>query len=99
MKFRTVAVSFASVVLLTACSGEPTESEMKGALDTHLSNPLFSSMQVELVSLKKIGCEKRHKSSYVCDYESEGKMLGRTQKGVNTATFIKSSEGWVMQAE
>lgn len=99
MTTRTVALSLASVVLLTACGGEPSESEMKVALENYFSDPSISWLQLKLVSIKKIGCEEKHASSYVCDYETEGTVMGKTEKGVATATFIKSSTGWVFKSK
>lgn len=113
MKLTVVlrAGAFAAVALLAACSSEPSEGDLKQALETKmeevnkemagtmtaLSGKADPSLKVELHSVKKVGCKESPKGGYFCDLEVDmsAPLQGRVKQVANHR-FVKGSNGWVM---
>lgn len=84
-KTRLVLAS-ATIPLLIACSGEPSESEIRKAiqdsysqgdhsiLSSKISEAIISSTgvkDIKLENIEKINCVSNAKNSYVCEYVME----------------------------
>lgn len=102
-KTSLLAIIFA----LGGCGGgEPSESDISGAIEKQLKSQLESSAGVlkeedlTINSIKKIGCKEAEGSSgYNCDIDVDIDIkmpfIGKQkQKGVQTLRFVKTDEGW-----
>ena len=90
--------------LLAGCSGEPSESDIRGVLEkaTEQANANIASMTgmtnmtTEIKSVKKIGCKEAQDSTgYNCDVTVTAvvPMLGE-QTSTSTMRLIKGDDGW-----
>ncbi|QIL71626.1 hypothetical protein G7048_15450 [Diaphorobacter sp. HDW4B] len=103
-KASLVLVVMASVLTLTACSGEPSEGDISTLLkkDLEATNEQMKllskdlKMQTTLHSVKKVGCKSDGEKAYLCDVEIdvEAPMVGR-RKAVAPIRLVKGSDGWV----
>ena len=92
----------ALVALLSACSGEPSEGDMRAALDKEVAeaNKVTASLRADkkttLHSFKKVGCKADGDKAFRCDVEMdlEAPLVGR-KKVVAPLRFVKGSDGWV----
>ncbi len=108
MKIKSLLalILLAVSVMLVGCSGEPSESDIRSALDKDVaqsaatmkamtgSSNLFG--KTEIHSVKKIRCKEANDSSgFYCDFEIDitAPMVGR-QKDVGKALFVKAKDGW-----
>lgn len=93
----------AAALVLTACGGAPSESEMQAVLEKRMNADLkaLGSMgidaQIKVHSLKKVGCKEDGEKAYKCDVEIdiEAPAIGR-QQNVTPMRFVKSSDGWTV---
>ena len=97
------------VLLLTSCSSEPSEKNMREALDKQLQSQVDGMQQMlgkeavqsskallpEIKSLKKIGCKPDGNNAFNCDVELEVSQLGGSSKSATSIRFVKSSDGWM----
>ncbi|SDU13176.1 hypothetical protein SAMN05216296_1955 [Pseudomonas pohangensis] len=95
-----------SALMLTGCSGGPSDSEVSEAFKAGFERemkPLAALSKMtgvappELVDVNNLGCAERKPSGYVCDVEIEMKSRGTVQKSVHKLDFVKGSDGWVIQ--
>ncbi len=102
MHMLRTALVLSSAVLLAACSGEPSESDIRSAVDKNIAetNKAMGDFGVKAESkvheLKKVGCKEDGKNAYKCDVDIDFEMplVGR-KKAVVPMRFVKASEGWV----
>lgn len=92
-----------SALLLTACSGEPSSSDIEKVLqsgfaqfNTQMTTFAGRGAKVEVHSIKKLGCKSDGSNAYVCDVEVDvtNPMTGRS-KSVAPLRLVKGSDGWV----
>ena len=94
----------ASVALLSACSGEPSNSDVEKAISANASR---GSAQMEQLSrgssktfmpqihgVRKLGCRPETSAAYACDIEVDMTSRGVRSKVPTSMRFIKGSEGW-----
>lgn len=95
--FFCMLMSAALAMTLTACSSEPSEAEMKEAIQQHIMGsmgPLGASLVVS-VEIKKIGCESA-KQGYLCDFEGHIETPMFTNNGKDKGLFVKGDQGWTV---
>lgn len=98
------AVVFACA-LLTACGGEPSESDMKAAVEDtfggmnkelgSVGKMIGKDLTTKVKSLKKLGCAKAEGNpGYRCDFEMlvDGPLGEKTEKA--SGRFIKGDKAW-----
>lgn len=110
--FTPMALTLLGMTLLTACSGEPSESDIKTAIQSEMDNSvkdashyggqmagdMVQRMMPKLYGVHKIGCTKEEGASYICDVEIDAAtVLSERQKKISKMHFIKGSDGWMMQ--
>jgi hypothetical protein len=105
---RLLSASFA-LLALTACGGEPSESDIKTAFNNQVQAEtkamqqfagkagadMAKSLMPEIKSVKKIGCKEDGEKAYKCDVEMEVTQSGTTNKGIVPMRFVKGSDGWM----
>ncbi|MGF6242782.1 MULTISPECIES: hypothetical protein [Paraburkholderia] len=95
----TICVS----VLLSACSGSPSEGDVRAALQKQveagraqaeqlMGKSAFLDKQIDqqkqaVDGIKLIGCKNDGDKAYVCDLESNG--------GASRVRMLKGSDGWI----
>lgn len=108
---KSIRLLSASVALLalTACGGEPSESDIKTAFNNQVQAEakamqqfagkagadMAKSMMPEIKSIKKVGCKEDGEKAYKCDVEMEVTQSGTTNKGIVPMRFVKGSDGWM----
>lgn len=101
-----------AVLLLAACSGEPSEPEIQAAFDRRgeqqaqaLKSMLGTQLgtvagklfgEPQVRNVRKIGCKADGEQAYRCDLEFEVQAMGQDTKQVAAMRFVKASEGWVL---
>ena len=99
-----------AALVLTACSSEPSSSDMKAALEPELkqmlemqanmTNPFTgrakpaSATGPKLEEIRKIGCKDDGEKAYRCDVEIVIVEGGAKRSSVVPARFVKTSSGW-----
>lgn len=108
-KLVKTAIVAGSFFLLTACSGEPSDSDIKNAVTRQMQAEadavkkfggsqaagMMKDMMPDIKSVKKIGCKADGDKAYKCDVELEVTQMGNTNKGVAPMRFVKGSDGWM----
>lgn len=106
---KTAVAAILASIVLTACGGAPSESDMKEALDKQMKMEIDASKRFmggagadmaeklipKIEGLKKIGCKEDGEKAYRCDVEMEVSQNGQTNKGPGNIRFVKGSEGWM----
>lgn len=101
-----IPLSLLMVFGLTACSGEPSQSDIETAIQKNIdeSNEQIKSlaggsdMKITLQSVKKINCvEAKDTGGYSCDVEIKATMpfIGEQQKTGNLR-FIEKDGAWIV---
>ncbi|MFC3914371.1 hypothetical protein ACFOSS_12970 [Pseudaeromonas sharmana] len=89
-------------LLLTAC-GEPSEADIKGALQNSLQQAnsvstmvLGDQGKIEILAVHKLGCDEQA-GSWHCTVEVESKLpvIG-AQRKTHQLKVAKSEQGWVL---
>lgn len=106
-RFAMLSVAFSACALLTACGGEPSEADLKAAVEQTYSNVnkemnsvgklIGKDFSTKVKAFKKLACAKPEgKPGYSCDFEMtvDGPMGESTQKG--SARFVKGDTGWTV---
>ena len=105
-KIRTLrALAALGCALLAACSGAPSESDIRGALARQIKVErdaaakfggagLVDSMFPEVTGVNKIGCKEDGEKAYRCDVEVEVSRSGKKSKGPAAIRLVKLSDGW-----
>lgn len=99
-----IAVSLStSALLLSACGGAPSESDLKNSFMKQyeaeriaMGGGQMMGMTIipEMTDLKKIGCKEDGENAYRCDVEVTVKD-GKEQKSAPTSVrVVKTSDGW-----
>ena len=100
----------AVVLMMTACSSEPSSSDMKTALESDVKQMLqmqanmdhafggrgraASAAGPKLEDILKVGCNDDGEKAYYCDVEIVI-VDGTEKKSLGvTARFVKTSSGW-----
>lgn len=93
--------------LLAACSGAPSDADIKTALTKAVaeqqkmmaqisgSTGMGNMLKIEYTSVKKIGCKADGESAYRCDVETIAKTAMGEHKQTTSMRLIKGSDGWV----
>ncbi|MGA7778235.1 MAG: hypothetical protein WCA85_11060 [Paraburkholderia sp.] len=98
-----IAAALCAAVLLSACSGSPSEGDVRAALEKQVdagraqteqllgkSSFLDSQMDQQkqaVANIKLVGCKSDGDKAYLCDVESNG-TAGRVR-------MLKGSDGWL----
>lgn len=86
MKNKLIALASASCLLLLAgCGSEPSEANMKEAIQKSPMKIAFS--EKDLASIRKISCKNDGDKAYNCDIEVSGVAI--------PVRFVKGSDGWL----
>ena len=96
-----VAMSLA----LSACSGSPTEGELRAAVESKMkADSAAMELRIgkqgmppkpELRSVRKIGCKADGDNAYRCEVELELNQGGTLAKWSASMRFLKNDNGWV----
>lgn len=101
----------ATCFALSGCSGAPSESDIKSAVEKQvkaeqdamgqiagkMGEDMYKSMIPEIKSVHKIGCKEDGEKAYKCDIELEVSQGGKTGKNAAALRFVKGSDGWIAQ--
>jgi len=103
-KITLAAASVAICLALTACSGAPSESDLKSAIETKMkadSKAMESAIgkqgmpvQPEIKGVHKVGCKGDGENAYRCDIELEVMQNGTVAKGAASMRFSKNGDAW-----
>ncbi|HYC01841.1 MAG TPA: hypothetical protein VED40_01025 [Azospirillaceae bacterium] len=109
---KTIArmAACAPLLLLTACGGEPSETEMRAAIEKQIADAnafvggmgkalLGKDVTTRVMSLDKHECKARADSNgYVCSFTmtTRNEMVGTRTSTLETV-FLKGSDGWTAQ--
>ncbi len=106
-RFATLSVAFAACALLTACGGEPSETDLKAAVEqtygtvnkelAGVGKTIGKDLSTKVTAFKKLACAKvEGKPGYACDFEMtvDGPLGASTQKG--SGRFVKGDAGWTV---
>lgn len=101
---KTTLLAFGAVAFLAACGGgEPSEGEMKSALETEMSKAEVLTGKIDIVSFKKDKCTAEGEK-YLCSFELEvslkNPLTGEQEQNKDTATgvFTRVDDKWVVTA-
>ena len=93
-----------STALLSACSGEPSSSDVEKAVSANasrgsaqmeqLSRGSSTTFMPQIHGVKKLGCRPETSAAYACDIEVDMTSQGVRGKVPTSMRFIKGSEGW-----
>lgn len=95
---------------LAACTNEPTEADLRQAVERQVSAQNASMEQLlgkgltqaarqftgEIKGVRKIGCQPDGEQAYRCDVELEIEHLGTLAREPASYRFVKGSEGWMV---
>ena len=106
-RVTVLALAFAACTALTACGGEPSESDLKGAVEqtfggvnkelAGMAKLVGKDLSTTIKSFKKLACAKPEgKPGYACDFEMtvDGPLGESSQKA--SARFVKGDKGWTV---
>lgn len=93
--------------LLVACGGEPSEADMRAAVEGDLAKTnaqlgavgrlVGADATIKVKALRKLACvQPKEQPGYSCDYEAtfDGPLGENTRKA--SARFVKSDTGWTV---
>ena len=99
-----------AALMMTACSSEPSSSDMKIALEGDLKQALQMQSSVanvfggrgttapatgpKLEDIRKVGCKGDGEKAYLCDVEIVIVNGAEKKTKVVPARFVKTSSGW-----
>ncbi len=103
-------LSLSCACMLTACSSEPSDADIRRAVERQVGAQNASMEQLlgkgitqaartftgEVKGARKIGCQADGDQAYVCDVELEIEHLGTLAKEPARYRFVKGSEGWMV---
>lgn len=103
---RFSSLSVLVCLSLAACSGSPSESDVRAAVSQQMQeqqkaqvaalgqstflDQQFAQQKKALDSLKLIGCKSDGEKAYNCDIEVGGKAI--------SGRFVKGSNGWIVES-
>ena len=106
MKLRVSHLALGMVFALSACVGssEPTEAQMKEAMEYFLNHPpgVTVSDPIKVVFFKKEACDEPTKQGYSCTFTvnvSSKNMFAQMFNNLPRADFYKNKESgkWAMR--
>lgn len=100
------AYRFAPMCLLglAACSGAPSDSDMKTALQRNVDQTVGALLgngqaardaKPTYDAVKSLGCKSDGEKAYRCDVEVEMTSILGKQKNAQSIRFVKGSDGWI----
>jgi len=99
------AATVAICLTLSACSGSPTEGDLKAAVEAKIKSDSEAMERnigkqamppkPELKTVRKIDCKSEGDKAYRCEVELEVNHGGTLAKGTASMRFVKSGENWV----
>jgi len=107
---RTTLGALLVCTLLAACSGEPSEKDIRRAVENSMSNAgdnPFAQMAaefagsgngklIEVHELEKLGCQQDTRGSgFNCDVSMEVSIFGMRQKSDTRVRMVRGKDGWV----
>lgn len=100
-------IVLAACALLAACSGEPSDSDMKAAIEQTFGGMneqlggvgklIGKDLSTKVKAFKKLGCaEAKGNPGFACDFEMtvDGPLGTKTEKA--SARFVKGDKGWAV---
>ena len=107
-RIAMLSVAFSACALLAACGGgEPSDSDMKAAVEQTyggvnaqlggVGKLIGKDLSTKVTAFKKLACAQvEGKPGYACDFEMtvDGPMGQSSQKG--SGRFVKSDKGWTV---
>lgn len=102
-------LAMAACLLVAACEREPTEAEIRGAVERRLADTtqplldatgpareLASNLVPTLKSVRKLACSKAERGGFYCDVEIvlTTKVTG-DHKTTSSRRFVRTETGWV----
>ncbi|WP_043743266.1 hypothetical protein [Paramagnetospirillum magneticum] len=104
---RSLLVVSAACALLAACGGEPSESDMKSAVEQTFGGMneqlggvgklIGKDLSTKVKSFKKLACaEAKGNPGFACDFQMvvDGPLGEKTEKA--SARFVKGDKGWAV---
>lgn len=104
---RSLFTMAAACGLLAACSGEPSESDMKSAVEKTFSGMnselggvgklIGKDLSTKVTAFKKLACaEAKGTPGFSCDFQMtvDGPLGVKTEKA--SARFVKGDAGWTV---
>lgn len=89
---------------LAACSGPPSDNDMKTALQNNVDQTVGGLMgkgkaardaTPTFDAVKGLGCKSDGDKAYRCDVEIETTSMFGKQKNAQSIRFVKGSDGWI----
>ncbi|MDO8606882.1 MAG: hypothetical protein Q7R40_10130 [Phaeospirillum sp.] len=103
----SLSVVFTACALLTACGGEPSDTDMKAAVEQTfgginkeldgVGKLIGKDLATKVKAFKKVACAKPEgKPGYACDFEMTltGPLGEKTEKA--SGRFVKDDKGWTV---
>lgn len=102
--FPRHATAALSAAVLAACSGAPSEGDIRSALERQQQAEAAATParmkavvpQVEITGLKKLGCESAGEKAWRCDVEVTVQAMGRVVTSATKLRLVRGSEGWMV---
>ena len=102
MSYQRLLLLPCCALLLTAC-GEPSEADLKAAVEKSLvqANQITSLVlgekgKIEVVAVNKLGCDKKD-GAYACTIQVETKLpVVGSQRKTQQVIIADGPEGWVL---
>jgi hypothetical protein len=104
---KALSVTIAACAALAACGGEPSESDLKAAMEQtfgginqelgNVGKMIGKDLTTKVQAMKKLGCAKAEGNpGYRCDFEMtiSGPLGEQTQKA--SGRFVKGDKGWAV---
>ncbi|MBI3443939.1 MAG: hypothetical protein HY055_00865 [Magnetospirillum sp.] len=104
---KSPLITIATCALLVACGGEPSESDMKGAVEQTyggmnkeldgVGKLIGKDLTTKVKTFKKLACaEAKGSPGYTCDFEMtvDGPLGAQTQKA--SGRFVKGDKAWTV---
>lgn len=108
MKDLLLAVAIATTLILSGCSGEPSQSAIEAAIQKDIARSNEAAKQMvgkaippdmlaKLNSAKKLACTKETDKTYKCDVEIDmtAPLMGPVKKTA-PVRLVNGSDGWVV---
>lgn len=106
-RLTTLSAVVSACALLTACGGEPSDGDMKAAVEKtfgginkeldDVGKMIGKDLSTKVKAFKKLACAKPEgKPGYTCDFEMTltGPLGEKTEKA--SGRFVKEDRGWTV---
>lgn len=99
---KRFSVMLLATCTLSACSGQPSDNEMKVALQKTADQTMEAIVgknsgdkyRTVYKTVKSAGCKSDGENAYRCDVEVDMDSILGEQKTVLPVRFVKTGEGW-----